>query len=66
LLACQANRARGGDLRDEVPYAELGGDYFLRREDQERLTKRLGATARTGRAARYVRTSHGAEVNAYF
>jgi len=25
-----------------------------------------GATARTGRAARYVRTSHGAEVNSYF
>ena len=28
-------------LRDEVPYAELGGDYFVRREDQERLTRRL-------------------------
>jgi len=28
-------------LRDEVPYQELGGDYFVRREDQERLTRRL-------------------------
>jgi hypothetical protein len=28
-------------LRDEVPYLELGGDYFVRREDQERLTRRL-------------------------
>src|SRR2546429_327752 len=28
-------------LRDEVPYQELGGDYFVRREDQERLTQRL-------------------------
>ena len=28
-------------LRDEVPYQELGGDYFIRREDQERLTRRL-------------------------
>src|SRR5207244_12964861 len=25
----------------EVPYQELGGDYFVRREDQERLTRRL-------------------------
>jgi transposase len=23
------------------PYQELGGDYFLRREDQERITQRL-------------------------
>src|SRR5215203_165534 len=28
-------------LRDERPYQELGGDYFVRREDQERLTRRL-------------------------
>jgi transposase len=28
-------------LRDDVPYEELGGDYFVRREDQERLTRRL-------------------------
>jgi transposase len=28
-------------LRDELPYDELGGDYFVRREDQERLTRRL-------------------------
>jgi transposase len=28
-------------LRDEVPYQELGGDYFVRREDPERLTQRL-------------------------
>src|SRR5918994_5942109 len=28
-------------LREEKPYAELGGDYFIRREDQERLTRRL-------------------------
>src|SRR5215218_11398062 len=28
-------------LREEKPYAELGGDYFSRREDQERLTRRL-------------------------
>lgn len=28
-------------LRDEVPYKELGGDYFVHREDQERLTRRL-------------------------
>jgi transposase len=23
------------------PYQELGGDYFLRREDQQRITERL-------------------------
>ena len=28
-------------LRDERPYQELGGDYFLRREDPERLAQRL-------------------------
>jgi transposase len=28
-------------LRDDVPYDELGGDYFIHREDQERLTQRL-------------------------
>jgi hypothetical protein len=28
-------------LRDDVPYEELGGDYFVRRDDQERLTRRL-------------------------
>src|SRR6266480_4676121 len=28
-------------LRDEVSYQELGGDYFINREDQERLTRRL-------------------------
>jgi len=28
-------------LRDEVPYHELGGDYFINRDDQQRLTKRL-------------------------
>ena len=28
-------------LRDEVPYQELGGDYFINREDQERITRRL-------------------------
>jgi transposase len=28
-------------LRDEVPYQDLGGDYFVHREDQERLTRRL-------------------------
>src|SRR5918995_1376405 len=28
-------------LRDDKPYQELGGDYFIRREDQERLTRRL-------------------------
>src|SRR5215216_6567666 len=28
-------------LREGKPYAELGGDYFIRREDQERLTRRL-------------------------
>jgi hypothetical protein len=28
-------------LRDETPYQELGDDYFIRREDQERLTRRL-------------------------
>jgi transposase len=28
-------------LRDQVPYEELGGDYFVRREDQDRLTRRL-------------------------
>jgi hypothetical protein len=27
-------------LRDEVPYQELGGDYF-KREDQQRVTRRL-------------------------
>jgi transposase len=28
-------------LRDEQSYEELGGDYLVRREDQERLTRRL-------------------------
>ena len=28
-------------LRDQRPYEELGGDYFIQREDQERLTRRL-------------------------
>jgi transposase len=28
-------------LRDERPYQELGGDYFVRREDPERLARRL-------------------------
>jgi transposase len=28
-------------LKDEVPYQELGGDYFARRADPERITKRL-------------------------
>ena len=28
-------------LRDQVPYEELGGDYFVRREDHDRLTRRL-------------------------
>jgi transposase len=28
-------------LRDEVPYHELGGDYFVRRDDPQRLTNRL-------------------------
>ena len=28
-------------LRDDRPYQELGGDYFLRREDRERVAKRL-------------------------
>ncbi len=28
-------------LRDEAPYQELGGDHFVRREDQARLTRRL-------------------------
>jgi transposase len=28
-------------LSEEKPYDELGGDYFIRREDQERLTRRL-------------------------
>jgi transposase len=28
-------------LSEDKPYHELGGDYFIRREDQERLTRRL-------------------------
>jgi transposase len=28
-------------LSENQPYQELGGDYFIRREDQERLTRRL-------------------------
>jgi hypothetical protein len=28
-------------LRDAKPYEYLGGEYFLRREDHERLTQRL-------------------------
>jgi transposase len=28
-------------LKDDVPYHDLGGDYFARRADPERLTKRL-------------------------
>jgi transposase len=30
-------------LKDEVPYQDLGGDYFARRADPERLAKRLVA-----------------------
>jgi transposase len=28
-------------LRDEVPYTELGGDYFIQRDDPDRVTQRL-------------------------
>jgi transposase len=28
-------------LQDGVSYQELGGDYFLTREDRERITQRL-------------------------
>jgi transposase len=28
-------------LKDDVPYSDLGGNYFLRRADPERITKRL-------------------------
>jgi transposase len=28
-------------LKDDVPYHDLGGDYFARRADPERITKRL-------------------------
>lgn len=28
-------------LRDDVPYKDLGGDYFARRSDPERMTRRL-------------------------
>ncbi len=28
-------------LRDEIPYHDLGGDYFTRRADPQRITKRL-------------------------
>jgi transposase len=31
-------------LRDDVDYRELGGDYFERRADPERVTRRLGHT----------------------
>ena len=30
-------------LKDDVPYQELGGDYFTRRADPERIAKRLVA-----------------------
>jgi transposase len=30
-------------LKDEVPYQDLGGDYFTRRADPARTTKRLVA-----------------------
>jgi transposase len=30
-------------LRDDVPYQDLGGDYFARRSDPERMTRRLVA-----------------------
>ena len=30
-------------LKDDVPYQELGGDYFARRADPARITKRLVA-----------------------
>ena len=30
-------------LKDEVPYQDLGGDYFARRADPARITKRLVA-----------------------
>jgi peptidoglycan/xylan/chitin deacetylase (PgdA/CDA1 family) len=30
-------------LKDDVPYHDLGGDYFARRADPERITRRLVA-----------------------
>jgi hypothetical protein len=40
-------------LRDEVPCDELGGDYFVRHDDQERLTRRsVCQLERLGRALR--------------
>jgi transposase len=30
-------------LKDDVPYHDLGGDYFARRADPQRITKRLVA-----------------------
>jgi transposase len=30
-------------LKDDVPYHDLGGDYFARRADRQRITKRLVA-----------------------
>jgi hypothetical protein len=30
-------------LKNEVPYQDLGGDYFARRADAERLARRLVA-----------------------
>jgi transposase len=28
-------------LKDQCPYDELGGDYFMRREDSTKLTRHL-------------------------
>jgi len=52
-------------LRDQAPYQELGGDYFVRRQDHERLTWRLvRQLERLGQ--RYARNGHGGEVRRYF
>jgi hypothetical protein len=36
-------RRGGAPLKDDVPYHDLGGDYFTRRADPQRIAKRLVA-----------------------
>ena len=51
-------------LRDEIPYQDLGGDYFARRADPERITKRLVAQLERLGHSVTLQTSTATEVGA--
>jgi hypothetical protein len=54
-------------LRDERPHEELGGDYFIRRDDRERVTRRLVRhLERLGQRVTLEPTTAEARVNGYF